>query len=126
MSFADQAESDDIITDLETVIGHSREDFNVFPEERSAIFGDLTIRYTVRGYEGKELNLASHPDGMMIGPTLTNAELGDCGADKIIAIEKGGLFTRFIEERVHEKHRAILIHTAGQAPRNSISDKANE
>jgi DNA topoisomerase-6 subunit A len=117
MSFTDQAESDDIITDLETVLGQAREDFNVFPEERSAIFGDLTIRYTVRGYEGKELNLSSHPDGMMIGPALTNAEFAECKADKIIAIEKGGLFTRFIEERVHEKYKALLIHTAGQAPR---------
>jgi DNA topoisomerase-6 subunit A len=117
MSFADQAESDDIITDLETVLGHAREDFNVFPEERSAIFGDLTIQYTVRGYEGRKMNLSSHPDGMMIGPALTNAEFADCKADKIIAIEKGGLFTRFIEERVHEKYKALLIHTAGQAPR---------
>jgi DNA topoisomerase VI subunit A len=117
MSFTDQAESDDIITDLETVLGHSREDFNVFPEERSAIFGDLTIQYTVPGYEGKTLNLSSHPDGMMIGPALTNAEFVQCKADKIIAIEKGGLFTRFIEERVHEKFKALLIHTAGQAPR---------
>lgn len=117
MSFADQAESDDIITDLETVLGHAREDFNVFPEERSAIFGDLTIQYTVRGYEGKKLNLSSHPDGMMIGPALTNAEFVECEADKIIAIEKGGLFTRFIEERVHDKYKALLIHTAGQAPR---------
>jgi len=121
MSFADQAESDDIITDLETVIGHSREDFNVFPEERSSIFGDLTIGYTVRGYEGKELNLSSHPDGMMIGPALTNSEFVECKADKIIAIEKGGLFTRFVEERVHEKYKAILIHTAGQAPRATRS-----
>jgi len=117
MSFTDQAESDDIITDLETILGYAREDFNVFPEERSAIFGDLTIQYTVRGYEGKKLNLSSHPDGMMIGPALTNAEFADCKADKIIAIEKGGLFTRFIEERVHEKYKALLIHTAGQAPR---------
>ena len=77
MSFTDQAESDDIITDLETVLGHPRENFNVFPEERSAIFGDLTIQYTVPGYEGKSLNLASHPDGMMIGPALTNAEFAD-------------------------------------------------
>ena len=53
MSFADQAESDDIITDLEAVIGHAREDFNVFPEERSSIFGDLTIQYTVRGTKGR-------------------------------------------------------------------------
>jgi len=121
MNFTDQTESDNIITDLETVVGHSREDFNVFPEERSAIFGNLVIEYTVPGYEGKRLNLASHPDGMMIGPALTNAEFVECKADKIIAIEKGGLFTRFIEEKVHDKHKAILVHTAGQAPRATRS-----
>lgn len=116
-NFVDQTESDNIITDLETVIGLAREDFNVFPEERSAIFGDLTIEYTVPGYEGKRLNLSSHPDGLMIGPALTNAEFVDCKADKVIAIEKGALFTRFVEEKVHEKFKAILVQTAGQAPR---------
>ena len=121
MSFTDQTESDNIITDLETVIGHSREDFSVFPEERSAIFGNLVIEYTVPGYEGKTLNLSSHPDGMMIGPALTNAEFVECKADKIIAIEKGGLFTRFVEEKVPDKHKAILVHTAGQAPRATRS-----
>lgn len=121
MNFADQTESDNIITDLETVIGHSREDFNVFPEERSAIFGNLVVEYTVPGYEGKRLNLASHPDGMMIGPALTNAEFVECKADKIIVIEKGGLFTRFVEEKVHNKYKAILVHTAGQAPRATRS-----
>jgi len=117
MDFIDQAESDDIITDLETVINFPREDFNVFPEERSAIFGDLTIEYTVPGYEGKRLNLTSHPDGVMIGPALTTSEFIDCKADKVIAIEKGALFTRFIEEKVHERFKALLVQTAGQAPR---------
>jgi len=121
MSFADQTESDNIITDLETVIGHSREDFNVFPEERSSIFGNLVVEYTVPGYEGKRLNLSSHPDGMMIGPALTTAEFAECKADKVIVIEKGGLFTRFVEEKVHDKHKAILVHTAGQAPRATRS-----
>lgn len=117
MDFVDQAESDEIITDLETVINFPREDFNVFPEERSAIFGDLTIEYTVPGYEGKRLNLTSHPDGVMIGPALVSSEFVDCKADKVIAIEKGALFTRFIEERVHERFKALLVQTAGQAPR---------
>ena len=117
MSFKDQSESNNIITDLETVTGFSREDFKVFPEERSAIFGDLTIEYTVPGYEGKQLNLMSHPDGVMIGPALTSSEFVKTRADKVIAIEKGGLFTRFIEERVHKKFNALLVLTAGQAPR---------
>lgn len=117
MKFKDQQESNNIITDLETVLGFSREDFNIFPEERSAVFGDLTIEYTVPGYEGKKLNLTSHPDGVMIGPALTSAEFSETTADKVIAIEKGGLFTRFIEENVHEKFNALLVLTAGQSPR---------
>ncbi len=119
MDFVDQAESDSIITDLESVSGLAREDFNVFPEERSAIFGDLTIEYTVPGYEGRTLNLTSHPDGVMIGPALTNAEFVECKADKLIVLEKGALFTRFIEERVHERFKALIIQTAGQAPRST-------
>jgi len=117
VAFKDQPESNAIITDLETVVGYAREDFSVFPEERSAIFGDLTIEYTVPGYEGRQYNLMSHPDGVMIGPALTSAEFVKTTADIVIAIEKGGLFTRFIEEQVHRKYNALLILTAGQAPR---------
>jgi len=117
--FKDQATSDNTITDLETAIGFSREAFHVFPEERSAVFGDLTIQYTVPGYEDRRLNLSSHPDGMMIGPALTESRLVETGADKVIVVEKGAMFTRFVEERVHEKFKAILIYTAGQAPRST-------
>jgi len=117
--FKDQSESDDIITDLETVIGHPRESFNVFPEERSAVFGDLTIEYTVPGYEGRRMNLSSHPDGVMIGPALTDARFIKTSADKVIVIEKGAMFTRFVEEKVYERFNAILIYTAGQAPRST-------
>jgi DNA topoisomerase-6 subunit A len=53
----------------------------------------------------------------MIGPALTSADFIDTDAEMVIAIEKGGLFTRFIEERVHDRFKAILINTAGQAPR---------
>lgn len=115
--FNDQSQSNNIITDLETVVGYAREDFNIFPEERSAVFGDLTIEYTVPGYEGKQLNLSSHPDGMMIGPALTYSELIKTSADKIIVIEKGAMFTRFIEEHVYEKFNALIIYTSGQSPR---------
>jgi len=119
MTFKDQPESDNIITDLETVLGVAREDMHIFPEERSAVFGDLTVGYTVPGYEGKRFNLTSHPDGVLIGPSLTTANFVKTTADKIIAIEKGGLFTRFIEERVFKKFNAILIQTGGQAPRTT-------
>ncbi|MCP8307533.1 MAG: DNA topoisomerase IV subunit A [archaeon] len=117
MEFVDQAESDEIITDLEVLLSKAREDFNVYPEERSAIFGDLTIEYTVPGYEGKRLNLASHPDGYLIGPSLSTANFIDTSAEMVLAVEKGGLFTRFVEEKVHNRYKALIMDTAGQPPR---------
>ena len=46
LKFREQMESDDTVTDLETLMTEPREAFNIFPKERSAIFGDLTIEYT--------------------------------------------------------------------------------
>ena len=119
VEFVDQAESDELITDLEVLMQMAREGFNVYPEERSAIFGNMTIEYTVPGYEGKRLDLSSHPDGVMIGPALTTAEFVKTDAKLVLAIEKGGLFTRFVEERVHERYKALLVNTAGQPPRST-------
>jgi DNA topoisomerase-6 subunit A len=121
IEFKDQDESDNIITDLETMLKAPREDFHLFSEERSAIFGDLTIEYTVPGYEGNRLNLTSHPDGVMIGPAVTSAELIETSAEIVLVIEKGAMFTRLVEEKAHEKFNALLIHTAGQAPRSTRS-----
>ncbi|MFX0097776.1 MAG: hypothetical protein ACFE7E_08470, partial [Candidatus Hodarchaeota archaeon] len=39
VKFLDQQESDSLITDVEAVIETPREDFKIFPEERSAIYG---------------------------------------------------------------------------------------
>jgi len=119
IEFEDQSESDNIIVDLEAVTSKPREDFHIFPEERSSIFGDLNIEYTIPGYEGKTMNLSNHPDGYSIGPSLTTAELVDTSAEIVIAIEKGGLFTRFVEEQVDKKFKSIIINTGGQAPRST-------
>jgi len=119
VKFKDQSESDAIITDVEAKLNTPRESFRVFPEERAAIYGDLTIEYTApKKYAGRRVNLTDHPDGLMIGPYLTTAKFIKCKADKVIAIESGGMFTRFIEDGVHETYNALLIHTAGQAPRS--------
>lgn len=121
IEFSGQQESDNIITDLEVTLNRARENFQIFPEERSAMFGDLTIEYTVPGYEGRTMNLTDHPDGVMIGPALTSSEFLRTSADKVLVIEKGAMFTRLVEERAHEKFNAILIHTAGQSPRATRS-----
>ena len=117
VDFEEQVESDELIMDLEAYLGFPREDFNIFPAERAAIFGDLTIEYTVPGYEGRRVNLLTHPDGLMIGHSLKTCEFVDTGAERVFVIEKDAIFNRFIEERVYERYKAILISTSGQAPR---------
>ena len=75
--------------DLEAVLTRPREDLHIFPEERSSVFGDLTIEYTVPGYEGRRSNLSDHPDGYLIGPSLSSAELVEHMCD---TMTKGGSF----------------------------------
>jgi len=118
IKFREQMESDDTVTDLETLMTEPREAFNIYPKERSALFGDVTIEYTTpERYKGKRVNLSSNPDGVMVGLSLSQADFIECKADKVFVIEKNAIFRRFIEERVYEKFNAILIDTAGQAPR---------
>ena len=118
IQFAEQSESDDIITDLETVLDAAREDLHIYPKERSAIFGDLTVEYTSPpGWEGQQRNMALDPNGTVIGPPMTSAEFVKCKADKLIVVEKHAMFTRFIEEGAYKKFNALLVSSEGQAPR---------
>ena len=119
IDFEDQKESDETIVELETLIDSPREDFNIFPEERASIYGDLVIEYTVPGFRGRRVDLSAHPDGFTIGPALTSAEFVKCGAEMLFVIEKGAVFSRFVEEGADKRYKALLLHTAGQSPRNA-------
>ena len=113
-----QAETNKSVMELETYLETPREEFNIFPEERSDIFGDLTIEYTSPiEYKGIQVNLTQNPDGTVIGPRLAKSKLIKTSADKILVIEKGAIFTRCLEEKTWKHFNSILIHTAGQPPR---------
>jgi DNA topoisomerase-6 subunit A len=118
IKFREQLESDDTVTDLEALMTEPREAFNIFPKERSAIFGDLSIEYTTpETHKGRKANLGSNPDGVMVGLSVAQSDFLSCNANKVFVIEKNAVFRRFIEERVYDKFNALLIDTAGQAPR---------
>ncbi|MGQ4871401.1 MAG: DNA topoisomerase IV subunit A [Candidatus Thorarchaeota archaeon] len=117
--FKDQAESDRVVSDLECVVGLAREDLGIFPEERSSIFGQVTMRYTVTGYEGREIDLTMSPDGFPIGPALVTAEPVATDAELILAVESGGMFSRLIETGAWKKFGAVLVQLGGQPPRST-------
>jgi DNA topoisomerase-6 subunit A len=49
IDFEDQNESDSVVTELESLLGVIREDFNIYPEERSRVFGHLLVQYNMPG-----------------------------------------------------------------------------
>ncbi|HLI46385.1 MAG TPA: DNA topoisomerase IV subunit A [Geobacterales bacterium] len=118
IKFEDQDESDNLVVELETILEVAREHFNIIPEEKSSIFGDLVIEYTMPvTHRGQRVSLTTDPDGKNIGLSLATAKFVDVNASMVIAIEKGAIFRRFVEEQVYKKLNAILIDTGGQAPR---------
>ncbi|MFW9977736.1 MAG: DNA topoisomerase IV subunit A [Candidatus Thorarchaeota archaeon] len=119
VSFKNQAESDRAVSDLESLIDYPRESLGVFPEEHSSIYGQTIMRYNVRGYEGREVDLTVSPDGLPIGPALLSATPVSTDASLILAVESGGMFSRLIETKCWERFNCILVHLGGQAPRTT-------
>jgi DNA topoisomerase-6 subunit A len=119
IDFSSQSESDRIVADLESLTGLAREDFGIFPEEHSSIYGRVTMEYTVPGYEGREVDLTISPDGLPVGPALMTAEPLDTNAEMILAVESGGMFSRLIETKAWETFNAVLVQLGGQPPRST-------
>ncbi len=117
IDFNNQSESDRIVTDLECLTGLPRESFGIYPEEHSSIYGSVKMRYTVSGYEGKEIDLTVSPDGLPIGPALMTAEPIESEAKIVLAVESGGMFSRLIETRAWDRFSAVLVQLGGQPPR---------
>jgi len=119
VEFSDQSESDRIVTDLECLTGLPRENFGIYPEEHSSIYGEVVMRYTVSGYEGREIDLTVSPDGLPVGPALMTAEPLKSNAEIVLAVESGGMFSRLIETKAWKRFNAVLVQLGGQPPRST-------
>lgn len=128
MEYKNQEESNTIIENLEAWSGYSREQLHIVPEQRSSIFGDLVVEYTIPRYRGRQVNLSTFPDGTSIGPALSTAEFVETTAEQVLVIEKGATFHRVVEDNIWQKNNAIIVHTAGQPPRctRSLIKRLNE
>ena len=116
--YADQSESDNIIFDLERILGRPRESFGIEPGDRNTIFGDVDLRFDDPKYK-RPISCLMSPDGFTIGPSLARAKILKTKAKKVIVVEKTGIFNRCIEDGTFEIENAIIIDSNGQASRNA-------
>ena len=114
--FKDQPEGNELILDLECLLGTPRELLNIFPDERALFYGDIKLRFKD---STEEIKLESFKDGLPIGPNLTEASFFDCKAKKLLVVEKQAVWTRMIEENTYKRDNILLLATKGQSPRNA-------
>jgi DNA topoisomerase-6 subunit A len=119
LKFDEQPESDDLIEDIEAMLEKPREDIHVIPNPKGAIYGDLTIKFKNPKGRMMRVSCLDTADGQQIGPRTSEATFVKTKANKVIAIETGGMYNRLIEEHAHEKFNALLINLGGQASRST-------
>ncbi|MFP4117009.1 MAG: DNA topoisomerase VI [Candidatus Aenigmatarchaeota archaeon] len=117
LKFKTQDRSDDLVEDIEAMIGRPREDLKINPKAKGSIYGDITLKFTNPRGETMEVNCLDSADGQSIGPRTCEADIVECNADKVIAIETDGMYNRLMEENAHEKFNAVLVNLGGQATR---------
>lgn len=117
LKFKTQDRSDDLVEDIEAMVGRPREDLKINPKAKGSIYGDITLRFKNPRGETMEVNCLESADGQSVGPRTCEAEIIECNADKVIAIETDGMYNRLMEENAHEKFNSVLVNLGGQATR---------
>jgi DNA topoisomerase-6 subunit A len=128
LKFDEQVESDDIVEDIEAMLEKPREDLKIIPNPKGSLYGDIVLRFKNPKGEVMTVDCLKTADGQQIGPRTCDAEFVRTSADKILAIETGGMYNRLIEENAHEKFNALLVNLGGQASRSTrmIIKRLNE
>jgi len=122
--FDSQDESDKLAEDLEIMTKKLREDFKLRPEEDGArVIGDIVIEETTRKGEKRKIHCQDDVGdtgyGIPYNVEREKLRFVKTNADKVIAVETGGMFDRLVENRFDEKSNSILVHLKGQPARST-------
>ncbi|MCD6473540.1 MAG: DNA topoisomerase IV subunit A [Thermoplasmata archaeon] len=122
--FHSQDESDKLAEDLEILTNRLREDLKLRPEEDGArVIGDIVIEEVTRKGEKRRIHCQDDvgDSGYSIPYNVEKEKIKfiETNADKVIAIETGGMFDRLVENEFDEKSNAILVHLKGQPARST-------
>ncbi len=113
--FAEQAESDPIIEDIEVAVSALREELGVHAETKGAMVGPMTIVD-----DGDTINLANMGSGGWAVPSIVEPDVIQFKkhtAKYLLLIEKGAVWQRFNKDRYWEKNKCLIVHGGGQPPR---------
>lgn len=114
-TFDEQEESDPIIEDLEVTLNSLREELNLFASNRGAMVGDITVVDSGDTIDCRRLGSGGWSVPSIVEPDVIKFK--KCDATFVMMVEKDAVWRRLNEDRFWKKHRCILIHGQGMAPR---------
>ena len=116
-TFTEQEESDDVIEDLEVSLDELREGLNLFASNRGALVGEITLVDS-----GDTIDCRRLGSGGWSIPSIVEKDtiqFKKCTAKSIVMVEKDAVWRRLNEDKFWKKHKCILIHGQGMAPRGA-------
>ena len=114
VEFNTQQESNTVGEDLEVMLGATREELGLMPEEDGAsVYGNITLMD-----DDVEINaLRAGKSGYTISPTIDDVDFVDHDVDRVIAVETMGMFHRMVQEDAYDKFNTLIVGLKGQAAR---------
>lgn len=119
--FADQDDSNGIVSELEILTGRPREEFELHPEESGGkVIGPLEIREDNK-MGTRDIHCVNEVGtaGYGIPNHAEKVEFLDCDAEFVIAVETSGMRERLVNEGFYEDYNCLIVHTAGQPARST-------
>ncbi len=116
-TFAEQAECDPVIEDVEVGLNSLREELHLYASNRGNLAGPLVL------YDhstGDEIDCSRMGSGGYSIPSIVERdviEFKKCTAEYILHVEKDTVWRRFAEDKFWRTHNCILTHGGGQPPR---------
>jgi len=111
----DQSESDEVLEDLEVMLGSLREELHLFAKKAGTMVGNITIVDS-----GDEIDCRRMGSGGYAIPSIVEPDVMQfkkCDAKFILHVEKNTVWSRFNEDKFWQKHNCILTEGGGQPPR---------
>jgi len=114
-TFDEQGDCDNVIEDMEVLLGSLREELHLAAEPKGNIVGNITIVD-----DGNEIDCTRMGRGGYGIPSIVESsvmQFKKCTAKFVLHVEKGTVWQRFNEDKFWQKHQCILTHGGGQPPR---------
>lgn len=109
----EQAESDDVIEDLEVITGLSREQLHVSANKMGSMVGNITLVDN-----GDTIDCSKLGRGGYSVPSITDElEFKKVNAKYVLYMEKAAIFERLNEDKYWQKNNCALVTSQGQTTR---------